>query len=327
MERIAWIDNYRGILFILVILSHCYNVPSIYSYIYEPIFLTGFFMLSGILYKKKLFRDNIVSIFNGLVLPYIIYAILVSLINVFIYKENVSMIFNELYTNFVLGGDRLWFIPCLILVELFYVIVDHVNSISHKNIYLFTISCALFICITSVVPKHLPWNIDTAAWVLMYFILGISIKNIINKISKKTSFIYLIISIIISLLFGLLTSDKYRIDIHMNVVTFKLPFIVLSIFSPVATMLFVKNYINSNSQLTKLGQYTLFSFAFHGYIYLFIMFLLRHSFSGKLLIIANIYIYISTLLITIIIGVVLIIICNFLNKYCPLLLGKYKLIK
>lgn len=52
-NRQGWIDSIRGILMILVYLYHSdvfYGEGHIYSWIYEPIFLSGFFFISGFLF-------------------------------------------------------------------------------------------------------------------------------------------------------------------------------------------------------------------------------------------------------------------------------------
>ena len=46
-KRIEWIDQTRGILFFFVILCHSRLAVDWLKYLYEPIFLTGFFFLSG----------------------------------------------------------------------------------------------------------------------------------------------------------------------------------------------------------------------------------------------------------------------------------------
>lgn len=75
-KRIDWIDQYRGILFLFVITCHTFLAPSWLKNIYEPVFLTGFFFLSGYLYKDKPLGDKLKSLFNGLVAPFILYSAL-----------------------------------------------------------------------------------------------------------------------------------------------------------------------------------------------------------------------------------------------------------
>lgn len=76
VSRIDWIDQARGILFLCVILFHSKLSPDIIGYLYKPVFLTGFFFLSGYLYKDKPVKDKLMSIFNGLFAPFVLYSII-----------------------------------------------------------------------------------------------------------------------------------------------------------------------------------------------------------------------------------------------------------
>lgn len=69
-KRIEWIDQLRGILFLFVLICHTKLTPPFLKYLYDPIFLTGFFFLSGFLYKDKSIEAKMKSIFNGLVAPF-----------------------------------------------------------------------------------------------------------------------------------------------------------------------------------------------------------------------------------------------------------------
>ena len=69
-KRIEWIDQLRGILFLFVIICHSRLAPPFLKHLYELIFLTGFFFLSGYLYKDKDIAAKMKSIFNGLVAPF-----------------------------------------------------------------------------------------------------------------------------------------------------------------------------------------------------------------------------------------------------------------
>lgn len=75
-NRIEWIDQFRGILFLFVIICHSRLAPPYMKHLYEPIFLTGFFFLSGYLYKDKDITTKLKSIFNGLIAPFLLYCLL-----------------------------------------------------------------------------------------------------------------------------------------------------------------------------------------------------------------------------------------------------------
>ena len=63
-KRIEWIDQLRGILFLFVIICHSRLAPPFLKHLYEPIFLTGFFFLSGYLYKDKDYVGYLRHLYN-----------------------------------------------------------------------------------------------------------------------------------------------------------------------------------------------------------------------------------------------------------------------
>ena len=72
--RLDWIDQARGVLFIFVMLIHSKTSPSFLTPLYLPFFLTGFFFLSGYLYKDKSLKEKLLSVFNGLFMPFLLYC-------------------------------------------------------------------------------------------------------------------------------------------------------------------------------------------------------------------------------------------------------------
>lgn len=72
--RLEWIDQARGVLFIFVILIHSKTAPSFLTSLFLPFFLTGFFFLSGYLYKDKSLKEKFFSVFNGLFMPFLLYS-------------------------------------------------------------------------------------------------------------------------------------------------------------------------------------------------------------------------------------------------------------
>ena len=51
--RIMWVDIAKFICISLVMISHMEYVPSYAEYIFKPIFLTGFFFMSGYTFHVK----------------------------------------------------------------------------------------------------------------------------------------------------------------------------------------------------------------------------------------------------------------------------------
>lgn len=97
--RLAWVDQYRGILFFMVILCHL-HCPKEIRYVTDPVFLAGFFVLSGWLYKRKDFLTHLKGIFNTLLVPYFLYSIIIS---VWGCDKGINGFFDLMLINFI-GG-------------------------------------------------------------------------------------------------------------------------------------------------------------------------------------------------------------------------------
>lgn len=127
-----------------------------------------FFFLSGFLFHLKGIKANIVSIINGLLIPYFIF----SLILAFILGNKVEYIDDYLQNfvcMFVYGHDQIWFIPCVILVELYATII--LNATKDVKI-LYSLTFLTFLSsflITNNTPHHLAWNIDTSAYAFFFY--------------------------------------------------------------------------------------------------------------------------------------------------------------
>ena len=144
-KRIEWIDQTRGILFLFVILCHSKMATDWMKNIYEPIFLTGFFFLSGYLYKKRKIADQLRNIFNRLFIPTLIYSVLWGIIEILLtqsFNQGINTAINT-----AIGGDYIWFIPCLMLVEIYYTLVNYLSN-KYVNIALIFIALISFYIIT-----------------------------------------------------------------------------------------------------------------------------------------------------------------------------------
>ena len=105
-KRILWIDNIRGVLFFFVMIYHTFLSPSYFRAVYIPVFLTGFFFLSGYLYRKKEnIIDSFISLLNGIVIPYGLFSILLT---IWAYISDMNSIFTSFYDIFIKGGDVIW---------------------------------------------------------------------------------------------------------------------------------------------------------------------------------------------------------------------------
>lgn len=254
--RLDWIDQARGVLFIFVMLIHSKTSPSFLTPLYLPFFLTGFFFLSGYLYKDKSLKEKLLSVFNGLFMPFLLYCFVWGGIILFVTKsinESFKMLCFNLY-----GGDYVWFIPCLILVEILYTILRY--YIKEKvNAVVIAIS---FISMPLTCHFGLSrgfWTWEVALFAIGFFALGNTFKN--KLLDKYKSIILGIVYILLCFWFG----EKGfldGVDIHLNKYSNPILFLILSIIGSTVFISIMK-FVPTNKFIVEFGRYTLFLFPFH----------------------------------------------------------------
>ena len=126
-ERIKWIDNARGICMFCVLLAHSNVDHPILHTLYTPWFLTLFFFISGYLFSIRSLKEDVLKIVKHLLVPYFLLSFLLFLIGmdnwVALFKCDMEYLYNKV--SYVLIGKNLWFIPCLIVVQLYVSIMSH----------------------------------------------------------------------------------------------------------------------------------------------------------------------------------------------------------
>ena len=265
-NRLDWIDQYRGILFYFVILFHTFVSPICLRWLFDFFFLPGFFFLSGYLFRPKGLKQNMLSIVNSLLIPYFIFSLMLSFVlGVKIF--GVGDYFHNFVCIFVYGHDQIWFIPCLIVVEISATIV--LNAIKDVRI-LYSILFMSFLSsflIVNGVPHHMEWNIDTASYAFFFFMIGHLIKDKVKFPSKVMAFLMFCFYVILTQIIG---GYDYigtnNIDMHMNILGNPFVYMIMGVGGSM-TLFFICPYLKILFLFRKLGQYTLFSFPFHSIVY------------------------------------------------------------
>lgn len=258
-KRIEWIDQLRGILFFFVIICHSCLAPPFLKYLYEPIFLTGFFFLSGYLYKDKELAVKIKSIFNGLVAPFLLYSLLwggISLLQTF----DPCVVMDTIVVN-LLGGNTIWFIPCLILVEVLYVLFHKFFKDKSDAVCMILALVALF------VTSHFHIDFDVWCWQTGLFALGFYAYGHIFKerlLNKRNTAIGIGTYVVLCLVAGNL-GYLDGIDMHKNRYGIPIVFLCLSTIGCLVCVSLIR-FLPSANLLVEFGRYTLFMFPFHGII-------------------------------------------------------------
>lgn len=308
-KRIEWIDQLRGILFLFVIICHSRLAPPFLKHLYEPIFLTGFFFLSGYLYKDKDIAAKMKSIFNGLVAPFLLYSLLwggISLLRTF----DPSVVMDTIVVN-LLGGDTIWFIPCLILVEVLYVLLRKFFLDKSDAVCMSLALIALF------VTSHFHIDFDVWCWQTGLFALGFYVYGHIFKerlLNKRNTAIGIGTYVVLCLVAGNL-GYLDGIDMHRHRYGVPIVFLYLSTIGCLVCVSLIR-FLPSANLLVEFGKYTLFMFPFHGII-------LRHVLKvlSKLPNIPEMLLLLLTVTIT---SAICLFAVRYIYRYVPALGGKKK---
>ena len=255
-NRIEWIDQYRGIAMLLVVLSHtCYVYDGFYVYSMLPMF----FFISGYLHKVKYdFRDFVKKIFFRLYIPLVIFGTIPYILQI-IKTHSLIPVFN--YLIGILTGVGLgWFLPCLIVIEVIVFLLDNMTKSSFINIWFLT----LFVCVVSFIGmffiherSNVWWSSDTALISIGFYYWGRLYKNISSqkKFSANLCLGIFFVVIFVCISYWLLSLDFY-FNISINSISSPIivyPMCLLScfVFLPISRIGFwgVFSWMGRNSLL------------------------------------------------------------------------------
>ena len=155
-NRLQHIDFLKGVLLILICLSHFSNLPSFIRVLTNPTasyWVPIFFIISGLLSinSKKTLKESFIRKTRTLLLPYFIFSLLFIIIdpNIYSHKEilykNIERIFLE-----GIGSEKaspLWFLFVLYFASLLHAVIIKTTS-------LIQLACA---CILSIIAYFLSY--------------------------------------------------------------------------------------------------------------------------------------------------------------------------
>ncbi len=173
-KRIAWIDNLRGLCMVFVCFHHSGSSPVWFSKFYVPVFLTSFFFVSGYLFynpsKKFSPLQKLLNIFTSLVIPYFIYCSCCCAIALFTggIEELADQAFISLY------GVKSWFVPALILCQLFCLALFRVIGRPSLVAVSMAVSLALYFCLPG---GDYFWNFRNALLAYPFFACGVMVRG------------------------------------------------------------------------------------------------------------------------------------------------------
>ena len=127
-KRIEWLDDTKGLGILLIMMAHVFQyfaaLHGINDYIcsfHVPIFFIAAGYLTGFRKPEKISAARV----KGLIVPYVIFSLINSAMKLgvlFLKKALTAEILkNEMVELFITGNGTVWFLLCLLLVELCYI--------------------------------------------------------------------------------------------------------------------------------------------------------------------------------------------------------------
>lgn len=215
--RITWIDTFKGISILLVVVGHLQSPYFTYIYL---IHIALFFLISGYTYRSE--SEKLLSYAKrktvGLIIPFyllnILFVFLTNLMNEMILSKTTEVggntladsfagLFSETITTTELGGPS-WFLPVLFETEILSHLIIHLMSKSKflkriKEFALFIPGGIGYYCEMKLI--WLPFRFDLALCACMLLGLGMLIKKA-GVLEKVPRFYGGVISSVILLFFG-----------------------------------------------------------------------------------------------------------------------------
>ena len=322
VSRIQWIDYLKGLCMISIIMNHL-AWPEWYARLLYPFQLAGFFFVSGYTFNiRTSFVDFLTVKIRTLLIPVLIFGLINTLIT-YIYPGTVLV---DRLIGLILQipgrWDDLWFVACLFSMSLiFYPIVKYANS----NVLRFIIVTCLASASGVYLMNHganLPWHIENACILLPFMFLGYLAKRtdvgerVMYKLRDAKVFAVILLLYILLVCF----MCNYPIDVHvLNYGCF--PIFYLSALVGTALIVAVSMRMERWADLRTLkwlqyvGKNTLIYYAFQSkVITVFVAVLATLNISCST--------YASNLLVALLVCVVIVIPVEFINRFCPSIIGR-----
>lgn len=324
-QRIKWIDNARGLCIFCVLLAHCNADHTILHQLYTPWFLVLFFFISGFLYKTKTLKEDIVRLVKKLVIPYFLLSIIIFLIGIDNWKAAINhdyfYLFDKIQT--ILIGRHLWFIPCIIMVQLYFILLSHtvMKTRLSKFVFMILTLCSVYL-IKNETGYVAPYSYDIALFALSFFIMGSIYKSVSEDLSNRCSAVFSYLSkphvsvciFILYLAISYLLQNTLDMEFHFADNFYKRPllFITLAITGIVTVSMVANSF--SAKYLQFLGENSLTAFAFNGKAYAASFIFMKYLVGINSTLYAIILCFME--------GVLLLLLAKLINKYCPFIVGK-----
>lgn len=316
MKRNAYADYLKGIGIVLVVMGHCWIIPSdLYKYIYSfhmPLFfmITGYFSTSV---NKQTFARYSVQKIKSIYLPYIFYYLLSLVLTIFIFKPEVSgaffeqtvkgIIFSHTYAN--VNNFALWYLPLLLLASLgFYFIKKLPVKIYYALMLVLFFAAPYYQQLFLPLNNKIPFSIHVLLPALFCMGCGDIFRTVYPKIALWNKYIIGVTGVAFFCAGLYLTFKNPQQILYINSITY----LLAAVMNVIVLLMITGN--SQNKILVYVGQRTLTILGIHRIL---IAILQKYNFDyvlGKM----NLSGTMATLLITVIVILVCLAIHEAINK-------------
>jgi len=183
MQRIAWIDSFRGLMIFLVVLEHFDANIALFNGIRMP----AFFFISGYLFSRRYtsFTPFIKHRFRQLIVPYFAFFFIVLLMTWVMFTlvnreidviAAVKAIFYGNITDQLIFSTSLWFIATLFTTELYFFVLFN-STKNSKQLFIGLLFMLPIGYLTTFLPVRPPWSLDTSFTMVFFYGLGFLLKS------------------------------------------------------------------------------------------------------------------------------------------------------
>ncbi len=333
MKRIEWIDTYRGILILLVVLNHQSLQHVIVNESLLAVRMPAFFFISGVLLSDRYTDLKIFATrrFRQLILPYFIFFLanwlfwVIALTNedTDIITPLKSMLFGCVNTE---GGQQninaapLWFITTLFMAEIYMFFIKNIFKTTKKILVAIILLAIIGYLSSLFLTFRMPWNMEVALTALFFYGLGYIVKreNLLSFLTVSSK-LYSILIFTISLFTAIILSLKSMPVYDLNRLGTNVIFTYLSALFGILAIVSLAKLVNKNKILEFLGRNTYIILAFHlSSLYFMHGIFRRLGFNFENTMYSDLwgFIYLATSII------VLLPIIYFINSFIPFILNK-----
>ena len=273
-NRIEWVDVTKIIGMFLIYLGHYqFYAGRAYAFVFK-FHVPLFFFLSGCMNnydrEKNIFR-YIKKRLRKIMLPFFLFAVLSAGLNLIIYDSGYEealhymlQIAEGLIRNHFFAPG-LWFLSCLFVMEIIFMLIRYLKKkwlILAAAVGIFIISETL-IGPRPVVEPHLPYNIDSALYYLLYYALGYVLYPYLaaffeldSKIKKNVFVIVYIILFAAAVLLFYQSNLTYSLLLWTKLADYIVPVIEAALM--ILFTIFTAKLLENIKILSKMGRESLF---------------------------------------------------------------------